>query len=144
MTYLTDPSLEQLASAGNPDADHLPAVIVEALENADAEVVAPLAVMNLVMPTATGAANVAKGDSEAAAASALTAVRAKRVLRALLVSGSCGPAASSQLRGARVAADCATGLDGDEEWTAFYKRWKYNDAQMTAVRGALDDALAVL
>mmetsp|Transcript_4118 Transcript_4118/g.11957 ORF Transcript_4118/g.11957 Transcript_4118/m.11957 type:complete len:228 (-) Transcript_4118:125-808(-) len=137
VTYLTDPSLKSIADA----PEGLSPLVVSALKVADPAVVAPLAVMNLVMPTATGMAHAAAGNEDRAAMSRLTASRGSRVLQALASDETVGPATRAKMRAARLAADA--GAEGAEkEWTSFYARWKYDDPQMEAIREALDGALA--
>mmetsp|Transcript_31481 Transcript_31481/g.90258 ORF Transcript_31481/g.90258 Transcript_31481/m.90258 type:complete len:282 (-) Transcript_31481:152-997(-) len=136
VTYLTDPSLKSIADA--PEGP--PALISEALQAADADVVAPLAVMNLVMPTATAMAHEAKGDAEAAARSQLTARRASKVMEVLLSGGASGTAARAKLTAARAAAEEGAAAQ-EEEWSAFFGRWGYGPEQMVAIRKVLDEAL---
>eukprot|EP00933_Yihiella_yeosuensis_P054555 TRINITY_DN5301_c3_g1_i1.p1 TRINITY_DN5301_c3_g1~~TRINITY_DN5301_c3_g1_i1.p1 ORF type:complete len:278 (+),score=60.01 TRINITY_DN5301_c3_g1_i1:141-974(+) len=138
VTYLTDPKLKTVADA----PEGIPQIIQTALQNSNADVVSPLAVMNLAMSTATGLSHKAKGDVEKAANSELTARRSAKVLEVLLSSGSDAQMAAAtrkKLEAARAAADDES---SDKEWTAFYSRWGYNDEQMEAVRSVLDTALA--
>jgi len=140
VTYLTDPALTRIADA----PEGIAPVVASALRGADLEVVAPLAIMNLAMPTATALAHAAKGDEAAAARSALTARRGLRVLQLLASDAEAGAPVREQLRRAREAADETPGAGADGgEWHQFYKRWKYGDEQMAAVRSVLDDALGV-
>lgn len=137
VTYLTDPTFEAIADS----PEGLPAAISSALCASNPEVVAPLAVMNLAMPTATALRHESEGNSKAAAASALTARRAARVLEVLTSpDAASGPATRATLEAALHAAE-KDKEDSDPQWTSFYSRWKYDEEQMTAIRASLDAAL---
>lgn len=138
VTYLTDPALK--ASADSPSG--LAPLVQEALRGADAAVVTPLAVMNLVMPTATAMSHRANGDAQSASNSERTASRGAKVLEVLLSTPSTvGAIARQKLEAAR---EAATGSSDEihKEWVSFFNRWKYNEEQMGAIRKALDGVLA--
>lgn len=141
VTYLTDPTLESIADAPNG----LSPLVVSELRRSNPAMVAPLAVMNVMMPSATALAHEASGNAAAAAGSLLTQARAARVLEALLSDPEAGPPTRSKLEAARAGAErfsAAAAIDSGDEWDAFFRRWSYDATQMAAVREALDEVLS--
>lgn len=141
VTYLTDPAFKTIADA----PDGLPAVVADALKASDISTVAPLAVMNVAMPTATALSHKAAGDEQSAENSARTAQRGGRVLQLLAADSVTGPMVKEKLKACLFAAE-AWPEDGDgvdKEWATFLRRWKYDAAQVAAIREALESALGV-
>eukprot|EP00929_Paragymnodinium_shiwhaense_P091390 TRINITY_DN51363_c0_g2_i1.p1 TRINITY_DN51363_c0_g2~~TRINITY_DN51363_c0_g2_i1.p1 ORF type:complete len:279 (-),score=41.47 TRINITY_DN51363_c0_g2_i1:258-1094(-) len=142
VSYLTNPSL-QLIAAERPSG--VPEVIKRALSSSDAAVTTPLALMNVMMPTATALQHAAAGNDAQAASSELTARRASAILDCMIRDDAQGSTVLGAVRDVRVEAETyAPGSpDGKTgKWPAFFKRWGYGDEQMTAVRQALDRILA--
>jgi len=136
VTYLTDPALKLIAD----DPQGPPPLIASALRNSDADTVVPLAVMNLLMPTATRLMHKENGDKDMEANSARTAQRGAQVLKVLLADTNVGPVARTKLKAAKAAAHDED-KEGAKEWKSFYARWKYNPLQMKSIQEALDDIL---
>lgn len=140
VTFLTDPDLETLA---NTDSGPAP-VVRDALKTAPADVVASLAVMNVIMPTATAIRHQAAGDETQAANSRRTASRGGNVLRVLLEGPSdLSDAVRVQMTGAQRTAE-KEALEGDPEWVSFFGRWKYDKDQLASVNEVLSSLLATV
>jgi hypothetical protein len=139
VTYLTDPTLKTIADA----LDGLPMVVSDALKASDMSTVAPLAVMNVAMPTATALSHKASGDEKSAQNSARTARRGGQVLQLLAADSVTGPIVTEKLKACLLAVETwpEDGDEVDKEWASFLRRWKYDDAQVAAIREALVLAL---
>lgn len=139
VTYLTDPMLKNSADS----SDGLPMVVSDALKASDMSTVAPLAIMNVAMPTATALSHQASGDEKSAQNSARTARRGGRVLQLLAADSVTGPIVTEKLKACLRAVEAwpGHGDEVDKEWASFLRRWKYDDAQVAAIREALVLAL---
>eukprot|EP00930_Biecheleria_cincta_P073922 TRINITY_DN61181_c0_g1_i1.p1 TRINITY_DN61181_c0_g1~~TRINITY_DN61181_c0_g1_i1.p1 ORF type:complete len:282 (+),score=66.88 TRINITY_DN61181_c0_g1_i1:39-848(+) len=139
VTYLTDPTLETIADA----SDGLPMLVSDALKASDMSTVAPLAVMNVAMPTATALSHKASGDETSAQNSARTARRGGRVLQLLAADSVTLPIVTEKLKACLLAVEAwpEDGNGVDKEWATFLRRWKYDAAQVAAIREALASAL---
>eukprot|EP00441_Pelagodinium_beii_P019959 CAMPEP_0197660386 /NCGR_PEP_ID=MMETSP1338-20131121/50816_1 /TAXON_ID=43686 ORGANISM="Pelagodinium beii, Strain RCC1491" /NCGR_SAMPLE_ID=MMETSP1338 /ASSEMBLY_ACC=CAM_ASM_000754 /LENGTH=279 /DNA_ID=CAMNT_0043237723 /DNA_START=42 /DNA_END=879 /DNA_ORIENTATION=- len=141
VTYLTDPALEKIADA----PEGIPSLVGESLKASDISVVAPLAVMNVAMPTATVLTHKEAGDEKSAANSARTARRGKLVLQLLASDATTGPFTRKKLEACLEAANAWPEKEEvDKDWATFLRRWKYDEKQIAAIREVLESAQSQL
>ena len=125
--YLTSP--ESLKS------EKVPAILAETVRQADSEIMAPLACMNVIMPTAMSSIH---QDPELRECASKTANNGLKILRLLkgdeIVTNHC-----------KAISNVCNGTPGDadliEYWTKFFSNYKYQEEQRKDIAAVMDEFL---